>query len=41
MDDVLDAVAAAWSARRWLGGEALEFGDGTRDRRGRPDLIVV
>lgn len=34
MDDALDAVAAAWSARRWVTGEATLFGE-------RPDLIVV
>jgi predicted RNase H-like nuclease len=41
MDDVLDAVAAAWSARRWLTGEATVFGDGSVDAGGRPDRIVV
>ncbi|MGB6181614.1 MAG: DUF429 domain-containing protein [Rhodococcus sp. (in: high G+C Gram-positive bacteria)] len=41
MDDVLDAVAAAWSARRWLTGEADVFGDSALDSRGRPDRIIV
>ena len=32
LDDVLDAVAAAWSARRWRDGEALTFGPSPADR---------
>ncbi len=31
-DDVLDAVAAAWSARRWRDGEAMTFGASAADR---------
>ena len=40
-DDVLDALAALWSARRWHAGEGLVFGDGERDRVGLPMRIVV
>ncbi len=40
MDDVLDALAAAWSAARWARGEADELGAGL-DARGRPLRIVV
>ncbi|MBY6368553.1 DUF429 domain-containing protein [Rhodococcoides corynebacterioides] len=32
LDDVLDAVAAAWSAGRWRDGEALVFGASADDR---------
>lgn len=38
--DCLDAVAAAWSASRWLAGEALVLGD-ERDAVGLPMRIVV
>lgn len=41
IDDVLDAVAAAWSARRWAAGTARVFGSGAADSRGHPDRIVV
>jgi predicted RNase H-like nuclease len=34
-DDVLDAMAAAWSARRILAGTARRFGGGECDGRGR------
>jgi predicted RNase H-like nuclease len=37
--DMLDACAAAWSARRIAEGSAECVGDGTRDRRGRPMRI--
>jgi hypothetical protein len=37
--DMLDACAAAWSARRFAEGSAECAGDGTRDRRGRPIRI--
>jgi predicted RNase H-like nuclease len=33
-DDVLDAAALVWTARRLANGRALTFGTGTRDRRG-------
>ena len=39
-DDCLDAVAAAWSATRWLAGEAQVLGD-ERDALGVPMRIVV
>lgn len=39
-DDCLDALACAWTARRWLRGEADVLGDGT-DADGRPVRIVV
>ncbi|MCW2776705.1 MAG: hypothetical protein JWN17_430 [Frankiales bacterium] len=39
-DDCLDAVAAAWSARRWLAGTAEVLGDET-DPTGLPMRIVV
>ncbi len=39
-DDVLDAFAVAWSARRWLAGEHLRLG-GDCDRRGlRMEIIA-
>ncbi|MCW2621732.1 MAG: hypothetical protein JWL64_1334, partial [Frankiales bacterium] len=41
LDDALDAAACAWSAGRWLRGEALQLGDGTRDRLGRPMRVIV
>jgi predicted RNase H-like nuclease len=40
LDDVLDALAAAWSAARWARGEAEVLGD-ERDGRGRPMRVVV
>ena len=40
-DDVLDAAAAAWSARRWAAGTALVLGDGSLDRRGLPMRVAV
>lgn len=40
LDDALDALAAAWSARRWLCAEAERLGP-ERDDRGRPACIVV
>jgi predicted RNase H-like nuclease len=40
-DDVLDAAAAAWSARRWAAGTALVLGDGSTDRRGLPMRVAV
>ena len=39
-DDHLDALAAAWSAARWVAGSAEVLG-GTRDQRGLPMQIVV
>jgi len=41
VDDVLDAAAAAWSARRWAAGTALVLGDGARDERGLPMRVAV
>jgi predicted RNase H-like nuclease len=40
LDDALDALAAAWSARRWAAGCAETLG-GELDRRDRPMRIVV
>ena len=40
MDDVLDAVACAWSAQRWARGEATVLG-GELDGLGKPMRIVV
>jgi predicted RNase H-like nuclease len=40
-DDVLDAAAAAWSARRWATGTAIVLGDGTLDGRGLPMRVAV
>ncbi len=40
MDDVLDALAAAWSARRWACGTAEVLGAEVDDR-GRPMRVVV
>lgn len=40
-DDVLDAAANVWTARRWLAGEAVVLGDGTLDERGLPMRIVT
>jgi predicted RNase H-like nuclease len=41
LDDVLDALAAAWSAQRWARGEAEVLGGPERDERGRPMRVVV
>ena len=41
VDDVLDAAAAAWSARRWHEKTATVFGDGSLDARGNPLRIVM
>nr|MBA3905799.1 DUF429 domain-containing protein [Pseudonocardiales bacterium] len=38
--DVLDALAAAWSAARWARGDAEVLGDEC-DARGRPMRVVV
>ncbi len=40
LDDVLDALAAAWSAARWARGAADVLGD-ERDARGRPMRVIV
>lgn len=40
-DDVLDAAAAAWSARRWAAGTAVVLTDGSRDERGLPMRVAV
>ena len=40
IDDVLDALAAAWSAARWARGAAEVLG-AERDDRGRPMHVVV
>ena len=40
LDDALDALACAWTARRWLGGAAQVLG-GERDATGVPMRIVV
>lgn len=40
LDDVLDALAAAWSAQRWAGGAAEVLGAEVDDR-GRPMRVVV
>ncbi len=40
LDDVLDALAAAWSAARWSRGEAEVLGPG-RDDLGRPMFVAV
>ena len=39
LDDVLDALAVAWSAQRWARGAAEVLGDESDDR-GRPMRIV-
>jgi predicted RNase H-like nuclease len=41
LDDVVDALAAAWSAQRWARGVAEVLGDGELDDRGRPMRVVV
>jgi predicted RNase H-like nuclease len=38
-DDVLDALACLWSARRIAAGSAVTYGDGGVDARGRPMRI--
>jgi len=40
LDDVLDALAAAWSAQRWASGSAEVLG-GDVDERGRPMRVVT
>lgn len=40
-DDCLDALACAWTAQRWLSGEAQVLGDDERDALGTPMRIVV
>jgi len=40
-DDVLDAAANVWTARRWLADEAVVLGDGSADERGLPMRLVV
>ncbi|GAY12187.1 hypothetical protein TOK_0579 [Pseudonocardia sp. N23] len=40
LDDILDALAAAWSAQRFARGEAEILGP-ERDDRGRPMCVVV
>jgi predicted RNase H-like nuclease len=40
LDDVLDALAVAWSAARWACGAAEVLGD-ERDARGRPMRVVI
>jgi predicted RNase H-like nuclease len=40
LDDVLDALAAAWSAMRWARGAAEVLGD-EHDARGRPMRVVI
>lgn len=40
-DDVLDAAAAAWSARRWATGTAVVLTDGSVDSRSLPMRVAV
>lgn len=40
-DDLLDAVAITWSARRVVMGTAITLGDGTVDRRGIPMRVSI
>ena len=40
VDDVLDALAVLWSVRRYVAGEHIVFGDGTRDERGLVMQII-
>lgn len=40
-DDLLDAAAAAWAARRHLAGDAVVLGDGSRDARGFPLQLIA
>lgn len=39
-NDALDALACAWSARRYVLGEHITLGDGSRDPRSLPMRIV-
>jgi predicted RNase H-like nuclease len=39
-DDVLDALAVLWSVRRYVAGEHIVFGDGSRDERGLRMQII-
>jgi predicted RNase H-like nuclease len=41
VDDALDALACAWSAARWVRGQAAVLGDGEKDVRGLPMRIVA
>ena len=41
VDDALDALACAWTARRMLAGQVEVLGDGARDSRGLLMQIVV
>ena len=41
IDDLLDAYAVLWSARRYQDGVHRQFGDGQRDQRGIEMRIVV
>ena len=40
-DDVLDAAAAAWTARRWATGTAVVLTDGALDGRGLPMRVAI
>jgi predicted RNase H-like nuclease len=40
-DDLLDAYAALWTARRVVAGVHTELGDGARDAYGLPQRIIV
>ena len=40
-DDALDALVCAWSAQRWVRGDAVVLGDGARDARGLVMRIVA
>ena len=40
-DDVLDAAAITWTARRWLSGDAIILGDGSSDALGRPMRVAI
>lgn len=40
-DDCLDALACAWTATRWLAGEAEVLGNDEHDETGTPMRIVV
>jgi predicted RNase H-like nuclease len=40
LDDILDALAVAWSAARWADGRAEVLG-GTPDDRGRPMRVAI
>lgn len=41
LDDALDALACAWTARRWAAGTAQVLGEGQRDGAGLPMRIVA